>query len=425
VTLLDVCAVSHFLSFLFPVAMLELLPAVPDPSGLYSFRLETVEAYSLAYFALTIGVVVAYNLGRRPRVPELNVNLPAEARTLRWLMSICLVCGLSFKVSLLSAGLYWRDTYGAGAAQYSGPLAPIRDLSAVGLLLAGYGAARHIVPRKLVVLLFLFEIAYWLPSGTRGSMAASVEMLGLGLMLGAGRIPWKILVTFAVTISVVSIAMGTMRSSAVYAEHNVRTSVSAATSDDAPVGEKLWALVDRLGMGLIVGKVVAVVPEGIPYLGMQDLERLRSIWIPRVVDPGRINFNVSGVYAERVGVGHAVSGSSPIMLMGEAYFRWGYAGVMGVYLVAGVVMVLLQRVCYGRNLLGLCMYALFIYEFAEPLPHTCLVDSATGWLRNVPLLIGLLYLLCGAYRSRSRGRRTVVEVTPVTADQSLHVRRAV
>ena len=150
VTLFDIIAVSHFLAFLLPVAAMEFVPPLADPGGLYSLRLETIQTFSLAYLALTIGALIAFKTRRRIRVSGLGVDL-AEVKTLRLLVFVCFVWGLLFKASIVSAGIYWRDTYQLGAVQYVGAMAPLRDFSAVGLLLAGYGAARGMLARRIMV----------------------------------------------------------------------------------------------------------------------------------------------------------------------------------------------------------------------------------------------------------------------------------
>jgi hypothetical protein len=87
-----------------------------------------------------------------------------------------------------------------------------------------------------------------------------------------------------------------------------------------------------------VDKVMILTPDVIAFQGFDDLQRALLIWIPRIVSAAKLSVQDGNEAAVRYGVG-TLDGTSFMYMpsVGEGYRRFGWAGVVIVYTLLGIV----------------------------------------------------------------------------------------
>ena len=71
-----------------------------------------------------------------------------------------------------------------------------------------------------------------------------------------------------------------------------------------------------------------VIPRTLPLQGSEGLEDLALIFVPKIFFPERKAFLDTASVAEMYGIGKAWGGSSPVMIIGDLFSRWGWGGII-------------------------------------------------------------------------------------------------
>ena len=104
----------------------------------------------------------------------------------------------------------------------------------------------------------------------------------------------------------------------------------------------LAEVVSRFSDYTAVGRIIADTPDQIPYRGSEQLDKLWQIFVPGFLQliPERINLNDGADLCDLYGITKSrfMTGTSPAMIIGDLFSRWGWGGVVLGMAVIGFIL---------------------------------------------------------------------------------------
>jgi len=104
-----------------------------------------------------------------------------------------------------------------------------------------------------------------------------------------------------------------------------------------------WAvIIGRMSDYTAAGRIIAFTPENLDFRGAESLERLWQVFVPGFLNilPDRLNLADGAELCDRYWITKSYKGfgSSPCMVIGDLYSRWGWPGIFLGMLVIGFVL---------------------------------------------------------------------------------------
>jgi len=366
----------------------------------YSFAEKSFAAFTVAVVLVVMTVIWAFIAKTAKRGVRVVRTLSTTRGAIRLLMG-GLVLAIIFQSNLMNAVI------SPGSELYGVARAILLTLGLLSVFCLSYllGAGTLVrVPRYLFVFLAIVFIGYhavslYLITAMQYSIAVA-----FGYFLGSGRVPWKLLVAFLAIVTVLQAG-------------KVDTRIKYWEADATAPGSPVDLIVDWFRIGLenladpghsgaqgpipvfqrtslthILLKTQTEAPNPVPYLYGSSYARIPLLAIPRVIWPERPNVSASlvelnmqyGLLTEE----SAQTTSIGWGMIAEANANFGFAGSVGLAMVLGLLIGLVQKfggdftVLSARGMTGLLvMSALLGVESSAAQFLTILAQSF------VPLLL--------------------------------------
>jgi hypothetical protein len=359
IPVLPVAALPYVVYFALP--LMRGSEAVLEYSALEIFR-----AGATVSLFLVVATVSSWVLAGRPR-PNRSVPLDTVAAPrLTKLILIGLALGAALQATLLSGSL-------PDVGSFFGLLRGIVfTFTTVACYLLGVARARGLLLGKawlvavtlLIVLILLSWSTLFLVAGIMYALTAV-----MGFVIAGKRVPWAILVVGFIAITVLHVGKAEMRKNYWEQGTNVVSGYSVAQLPQILVewiGAGMTALISGAEMGDALGRasliqmllrVQRVTPDSIEFLEGETYALLPQMLVPRFVDPDKITSQAGmnllnihyGIQSERATYTTAVGWG----LVPEAFANFGYAGVIGVALIVGILCGALTRWSAGAPTVSL------------------------------------------------------------------------
>lgn len=317
-----------------------------------------------------------------------------------------------------------REELASQVGQFNSILGLATAMSHAGifLLLFRYkvtGAKHDLI---LCLLLSALTVSLLIPTGWRGTALSFIPWLFLLYAIGK-RDKKKVLVILTVlvfTLSALSAAVQSFRDvgdqsgKPILARLGEITDAlvepSAASSIQVSTFEMMAG---RLAEYQVPGRIIEYSPEVIPYRGAEGLENIPLMFVPKIIFTDRMPFLDFAIISERYGVGKVWGGSSPVMIIGDLFSRWGWAGLILGMGVLGFVLTWLDKLVLTEwNTQSILFFALFcerIYKIANMSLFDLIVflsrELALAWILSIVISKIFLALSANGRSSYLRDRR--------------------
>jgi hypothetical protein len=204
--------------------------------------------------------------------------------------------------------------------------------------------------------LFLGPIIVFLPSGSRWTAMGFLPLLLLAFWKWETNLSRKILALAGLSVILFPLAagIGVYRNEREIQRLNFEQKMAVALKATEQQGEapggSLPAIVSRFSDYVAAGRIIADTPGIIPYRGTEGMEDWWQIYVPGFLNliPHRINLNDGTEICIRYGVTQFAGGSSPDMIVGDLFSRWGWAGVFLGMMILGFILRQLDLRIFNR-----------------------------------------------------------------------------
>ncbi|MBI5249952.1 MAG: O-antigen polysaccharide polymerase Wzy [Desulfomonile tiedjei] len=371
----SVAALSHLVFY--PVAatlnlMLE-QPAVR--SDLWASTPLAMWACALGCFAMAIGATLRHMAPRRnsSRTPSAkHFIIKAEANLCIWAAGLAPAVLLQLTLGLYDAR-FVEDVLGLieKTQHYNNVIAYLMRIAQVGMLLQLYRAMNTRSTRDFIVffgMAAVFVLAF-LPTGSRGLAYGWVPWFFVFYLTLERKSPRaaSVLVVLLAVFSILTVVAGYYRIGDQYGKqladrYQSMAEIAANQSPTFDESKYLEPIVERLSDYTNTGRIIDYTPGTTPFRGAHGLDQLWIMAIPKIFIRERATLASLDASMDDYGVTEAYlgRGSSPCMIIGDLFSRWGWAGVIvGMFLI-GVVLAALSKYCLdGWTVQNICFYALF------------------------------------------------------------------
>lgn len=223
----------------------------------------------------------------------------------------------------------------------------------------------------IVLILIIVHSLLFLPSGTR--IAAFGFLPGLFLLYANYQRNVRkllvILISSAGVIAILSYGAGIYRST--YSDLGVSSlwdRVEAiikhsVSSDEADYSTDIFhSAAGRLSDYQTVGRVIDWTPAAVPFIGAEGFGDILTILLPvSIFGDKDTAVGSSGHAAEEYGIGKPSEGmgSSPIMILGDLFRRWGWLGIAFGMFIIGICLAQMDRLIRPLDVTRVLFFALF------------------------------------------------------------------
>jgi hypothetical protein len=291
-----------------------------------------------------------------------------------WLVRIILlglVSGLSFHVGVYSNAFVWLGPF------FGVLRSAMLSFAISACFMLGHARAMGWLRGQMWALAVtcagLMILVAWLSFFLVGGMLYCLAAI-LGYVITSKRVPWRFLAAALAVIIVFHAGKDQMREKYWQKDTNFSTTISVL---DAPSIMEEWieagltsifadkvysSAIDRASLLALLLEVERLVPDYIPYIDGASYAVLPEMLVPRFLVPDKIAsqagmtiLNVSAGFQTEEGASKTAIGWG---LLPEAYFNFGYVGVIGIGLLFGLFCGFLQRWTIGASLFSLpCLVA--------------------------------------------------------------------
>jgi hypothetical protein len=264
----------------------------------------------------------------------------------------------------LSLGIYYHkdavgiDQYDFGNASEFGFIGYLMMLSYVGtvLQLRRFMLTRLSADRWAAIAAIVIPFVAMLPSGSRATTFLGPTIAGIAFLAweSKARVRWVVLLGGAVAFLFLVPIMETYRLAAqneggLSFVGRVELAVEFArwNRDGAedPVPDLARGMLGRrLSDHHSVGYIIDVVPSAFPFRGSAGMTQFPLYLVPTLLRPQTtLNYNYDADIMQDYGFRTDIGGSSPMMLIGELYDRFAWAGILIGMVVIGFALARLDR----------------------------------------------------------------------------------
>jgi hypothetical protein len=326
---------------------------------------------------LGLGAFIAGRLTRPPRASA-PVSKPAPLPSFKFNLSLALliVPVLFIKLTL---GLYYHSAisdYSMEKSSYLNLIELMLFISHAGIFLQTFRYCRTHLARDgyWAIAFCIFHILVFMPSGVRSGALAFTPLLFLAYLSWESRTSKKLMAMLGslVLIPALIYGIGQYRNiknvQLLSFEEQLNVSLRSPLGFYQKGGQEISAIGEvilRLSDYCAAGRVIADTPDRIPYRGSDQLDKLWQIFVPGFLDiiPDRINLTDGADLCELYGVTTSYyrgGGSSPIMIIGDLFSRWGWPGVfLGMAVIGFLLRQIDLRILFRWDTFTILFYVLF------------------------------------------------------------------
>ena len=361
---------------------------------------------ALGVLALGLGAFIANHLVRPSRTSLLSsrtVVLPSFRFNL---FLVLLIVPVVFMMLFL--GVYYHSAitdYNFKNNSYRNIIELMLYISHAGIFLQTFRYCRTRLPRDgyWAIAFCLIHIIIFMPSGSRTRALGFTPLLFLAYLSWASTASKKLMVLLSSLVLIPTLIYGIGHYRNI---KNVETrsfnekldaSLLAVYATGGQEMQAIGSVISRFSDYTIVGRVIAYTPDQIKYRGFEHLDELWEIFVPGflAVIPDRIDLNDGAVLCDlyNVTTTYRGGGSSPIMIIGDLFTRWGWPGVLLGMAVIGFILRLIDlRILFRWDTFTIIFYVIF-GRLIVPLVSTSLVNVFVMFTRDLLLMVLIAYLL--------------------------------
>ena len=315
-----------------------------------------------------------------------RVRLDAAPRiSKRATLSAIIYTSIAFNVALTSLllvavaakvhlGVYYHSSvadYDFESTAYLNLLGYITLIAYCGMFLQlrRYFATRSALDATIALVLIALPVIAYLPSGSRESAAGHLPLFLLAYIAWEHRTRLKvaILVSGVTFLMLLIITVGLYRDLAriVGADLGQQTQIIAVTAREVTTGEAeaiAPQVIARISDYVATGRIISHTPDQRPFRMFSGMENWWQIGIPGFLRPkgNELYFSEGAVTTYEYGVSPGDWSSTPVMIVGDLFSRFGWPGVMaGMMLLGFLLRKIDTRFIAEPGIYGLIFFALF------------------------------------------------------------------
>lgn len=314
---------------------------------------------TVGVLALALGATLSNITYKRRKLAEGQIFAnPTPLKFNICLASLTIPGGLTMAV----LGLYYHSAvdphYNLEATWSLNLFGILLSIASCGVFLQTYRYTRTHSLKDLcwTAALFLGPIIVFLPSGSRSTAMGFLPLLLLAFWKWETNLSRKIMALAGVLVILfpLTAGIGAYRSEReiqrLSFEQKMNVALKAAERQGGTPGGALPAIVGRFSDYVAAGRIIADTPGIIAYRGTEGMEDWWQIFVPGFLNliPHRISLVDSAETCVRYGVSYIGGGSSPVMIVGDLFSRWGWAGVFLGMMALGFVLRQLDLRIFNR-----------------------------------------------------------------------------
>jgi hypothetical protein len=403
---LTVSALSHVFAYPVPALMgmtLDFRPAAIE-DYLWATTPSAMWACVVGMIGLAVGGAFANRIWRSRSQAEIQISqLPSPPANL---LLVCIV----FPIAAFEIyhGYYYHgavtgfDAYNVEASQKYGFVGYFSWLALAGpiLQIRRYTLTRTRRDLAYAVMTILVPLAAFLPSGSRFRAFLIIPLATMAFLTWEKRTKLKYLVigscffifliltplVEAYRYSAQSMGLGTLKERiGLFLEYG------RAAPEDVVPEQKAVLFTRRLADYVSTGQVMAVVPETFPYRYFEEMGQWWAYLIPTILRPPiTLSYAEGALVANKYGVRPDSAGSSPIMVLGDLFSRFGWTGIFWGMAFIGFLFRRLDFWIHKSGVFGVILLILLIQE-AIALDAASLLVHFTFFTRNLFVDAALAY----------------------------------
>lgn len=314
----------------------------------------------------------------------------------------------------INSGIYYQkdvvgvDEYSFANAASLGFTGYLAYVSYGGVVLQIRRYLRTRMKRDLHYALFCFLLPtiVMLPSGSRANTLiicaiALLYFLQMEKRVGAKYLVFgvSLLLFFFLTISIAAYRISELSRGATSFSERMTLAFgnigSIETSDSRAVNEIVRAqLGRRLSDNVSVGYLLDIIPETFPHRGFDGMLEFSYYLLPTAFRPDvSLDFNYdAALMMDKYQFRSEIGGSSPMLIIGELYERFGWSGIVVGLACIGFVLARLDRWISANTVKGTLMWAMLFYGVVNMYTYS-LLKIFTLLTRQVVIFLIIVYLL--------------------------------
>jgi hypothetical protein len=405
----SIVALTHFLFF--PVAVWGnlLLPEMVVRWDLWVSSDLAMWGCAAGVLALGLGAFISGRLvtpirknffsSRTSALPSFKFNL----MLVLLIVPICLV--------QLFLGLYYHSAITESKMQnlfYVNLITMAQFISHAGIFLQTFRYCRTRSPRDgyWAIAFCMLHIIILMPSGSRTGALAFFPLLVLAYLKWESNTWRKVVAVMATLVLIPALIYGMGKYRGLKYVEFLSFNEKLDTSLQTPLmfytkgGRELIPLaevISRFSDYAAVGRIIAYTPDSIPYRGGEQLEKLWQIFVPGFLKliPDRINLNDGADLCDLYGITKSrfMTGTSPSMIIGDLFSRWGWVGVaLGMALIGFILRQIDLRLLRRWDTFTVLFFVLF-GRYVMMLVSSSLINVAVVFTRELLVMALVAYAL--------------------------------
>ncbi len=443
VSFISIFTIGHVISYVVgPMVVLSLSDSsfAIEPE-LWKTTPVSVWAMIVGMLGLMLGIYLAQMRHSLHPKPEISTTRESSVTPVWFNVSLCLLIVPVLIVHLRTRVYYHKDvtgieSYDFGNAESLGFLGYFTYMSYGGTILQirRYLTTRDRSDLNFMLLCVVLPLLAILPSGSRVGTFSIITIAALYFIDNekSAKLRHLVLASSTIFLVLLTTSIEQYRTSAQEFERaNVidrlgsvaRSIISQGTGDGEELADELSRamLGRRLSDNVSVGYLIQVVPSDAPHRGISDMRNFAFYLLPTFIRPAvDLDFNYDAVlmrdlYGFRANIG----GSSPMMIIGELYVRFGWFGIFLGMSVIGFMLTRLDQWVLNGSVRGTLLWSMLFYGVVNMYAYSLLkvFTLVTRQLVIFMVIVGFLeYLLSTVTRRKG--------TPPLKSAGSCHVSEA-
>ena len=372
----SIVALTHLLFYPLAVWGNLLLPAPAVRWDLWVNSDLAMWGCTVGVLALGLGAIIAGGLTRPARPSSFGSKYHLSSFKFNVILSLLIVPVFFIELSL---GLYFHSSiteYKLENNLYTNLLSLVKFIAYSGTFLQTFRYCRTRSSRDgyWALACCTLQILIFLPSGARGATFGFLPLLILAYLTWESGNYRKIMILLAGMSFILVFSYGIQMYRGVknvemltFSQQFDSAVRSPFESDKSGGGILLAAKVvtERFSDYVAVGKIMAYTPDFIAYRGSEQLDKIWQIFVPGFLDilPERINLNDAIDTCDLYGVTKSsifMTGTNPVMIIGDLFSRWGWGGVvLGMAVIGFILRQIDLRIFYRWDTFTVILFILF------------------------------------------------------------------
>jgi hypothetical protein len=259
--------------------------------------------------------------------------------------------------------------------------------------------------------LLLMCILIFLPSGSRWSAYGFLPLLLLVFAEWEPSTRKKIVVISGCVVVMLALTSGisayrNIRGLAnVDLEGKYEFALRSTLNPGASPEDMFGTIISRLSDYVAAGRIIAFTPEPFDFRGAESIENFWQVYVPGFLNivPDRINLADGIELCDRYGITMAYKGggSSPCMIVGDLFSRWGWPGIFLGMLVIGFVLRQFDLRIFYRWDTFTIIYFVLMARLILTIPAGSLIQFCVTILRDSLVMALIAYVLAQVIETKN------------------------